>query len=78
MYGFICGLMYLCYHQAVGSVLNSLYITELFHVGCGGIVVSISYYSLCAVIASRLNASQRSQFGVGMNRSARGVKCKVL
>ena len=41
-------------------------------------MVRISYYSLCAVIASRLNASQRSPFGVGMNRSARGVKCKVL
>ena len=41
-------------------------------------MVTISYYSLCSVIASRLNASQRSPFGVGINRSARGVKCKVL
>ena len=30
------------------------------------------------VIAAWLNASQRSQVGAGMNRSAMGVKCKSL
>ena len=34
--------------------------------------------SLHAVIAVWLNASLRRQVGVGMNRSARGVKCKVF
>ena len=34
--------------------------------------------SICAVIALWLNASQRSQVGVGMNRSVMGVKCKAL
>ena len=33
---------------------------------------------LRAVIAMWLNASQRSQIGVRMNRSAKGVKCKAL
>ena len=28
--------------------------------------------SLCTVIVARLNASQRSRVGVGMNKSARG------
>ena len=34
--------------------------------------------SLRATIAAWMNASQRSQVSVGMNRSARGVKCKAL
>ena len=34
--------------------------------------------SLCTVIAAWLNASQRSQDGVGMNMSARGWSVKNL
>ena len=33
--------------------------------------------SICAVIAMRLNASQRCRVGVGMNRSARGFELSV-
>ncbi|KAK2181302.1 hypothetical protein NP493_402g04021 [Ridgeia piscesae] len=48
--------------------------TKLKKIDCGGYLCT---NSICVLIAAWLDASQRRD-GVQLNRSAKGVKCKVL